>query len=102
MKMTRRGFLGMLAAAVAAPVLDPEKLLWVPGATLISIPAPSPYESFNPMMDEMNRITLEFITPRLMDSIFTRSPLVYRLLDGSGKSIVTTGGRSIFSPVDFR
>ena len=45
--MTRRGLLGMLAASLT---LDPEKLLWVPGQKLISIPAgavrafhPNPY-----------------------------------------------------------
>lgn len=34
---SRRGFLGVLAAAMAA---DPEQLLWRPGAKLISIPKP--------------------------------------------------------------
>ena len=34
--MNRRGFLSMLAGAV----LDPERLLWVPGKKLISIPKP--------------------------------------------------------------
>lgn len=34
---TRRGFLGLLAAGLA---LDPERLLWRPGAKLISVPAP--------------------------------------------------------------
>lgn len=34
--MNRRGFLSSLAAAV----LDPEKLLWVPGKKMISIPSP--------------------------------------------------------------
>lgn len=37
--MNRRGFLATLAAAFVAP--DPERLLWVPGARLISVPAPS-------------------------------------------------------------
>jgi hypothetical protein len=36
--LSRRGFLGALAAAL---VLDPERALWVPGAKLISIPAPA-------------------------------------------------------------
>ena len=36
--MTRRGIFGLLAASLT---LDPEKLLWVPGAKLISIPKPS-------------------------------------------------------------
>lgn len=35
--VTRRAFLSALAAAF---VLDPEKLLWQPGAKLISIPKP--------------------------------------------------------------
>lgn len=35
--MTRRGFFAL--AAVAAAV-DPERLLWIPGRKLISIPAP--------------------------------------------------------------
>lgn len=40
---SRRGFLGALAAAIAGPmVIDPEKLLWRPGAKLISIPKPVP------------------------------------------------------------
>ncbi len=36
--MNRRGFLGGLFGTVAALTLDPEKLLWVPGKKLISIP----------------------------------------------------------------
>lgn len=35
---SRRGFLGFLGAAVASATLDPERLLWVPGEKLISIP----------------------------------------------------------------
>ncbi len=37
--MNRRGFLTALAGAVGAMTLDPERLLWRPGAKLISIPA---------------------------------------------------------------
>ncbi len=36
--MNRRGFLGAAAAAVAALAIDPERLLWVPGAKTIFIP----------------------------------------------------------------
>lgn len=36
--MTRRTLLSLFAAALVAP--DPEKLLWRPGAKLISIPSP--------------------------------------------------------------
>lgn len=35
--MNRRGFIGSL---IASAVLDPDKLLWRPGARLISIPKP--------------------------------------------------------------
>lgn len=35
---SRRGFLSFLGAAAATAVLDPERLLWVPGKKLISIP----------------------------------------------------------------
>lgn len=35
--ISRRGFLGALAAAFAG---DPERLLWLPGKKLISVPAP--------------------------------------------------------------
>jgi len=37
--MNRRGFLGSLLGGVAALALDPERLLWVPGAKKIFIPA---------------------------------------------------------------
>ncbi len=36
--MNRRGFLGGLIGAASAMVLDPEKLLWVPGTKTIFIP----------------------------------------------------------------
>lgn len=39
--MTRRALLAMLAGAVGVAVADPERLLWVPGRKLISIP-PAP------------------------------------------------------------
>lgn len=36
---SRRGFLGFLGAAVAGAMLDPERLLWVPGAKVYSLPS---------------------------------------------------------------
>lgn len=39
MKFTRRGFFGLLASAIAgAATLDPEKLLWLPGRKVYSLP----------------------------------------------------------------
>lgn len=39
---SRRGFLATLFVGAAAATVDPEKLLWVPGRKLISIPKPTP------------------------------------------------------------
>jgi hypothetical protein len=38
--LTRRGFLGTLAAAAAGMALDPERLLWAPGQKTIFLPTP--------------------------------------------------------------
>lgn len=38
-KTSRRGFFGLLGAVAATAALDPERLLWVPGKKLISIPS---------------------------------------------------------------
>lgn len=38
--MNRRGFLGAIGAALAGATLDPERLLWRPGAKVISIARP--------------------------------------------------------------
>jgi hypothetical protein len=38
--MNRRGFLGLAAAIAAGATLDPDRLLWVQGKKLISIPMP--------------------------------------------------------------
>lgn len=40
--MDRRGFLKLLAAGTTGLVLDPEKLLWVPGKKKIFLPAITP------------------------------------------------------------
>jgi len=64
--MNRRGFLGSLAAAISAATLDPEKLLWVPGKKTIFVPP----LNVNPTLDELNQITLKYITPGLLDTLF--------------------------------
>lgn len=43
--LNRRGFLSLLGAAVSGAVLDPERLLWVPGRKTISIPQPAPIQA---------------------------------------------------------
>ena len=39
--MNRRGFMSAFTGLAAGMALDPERLLWVPGAKTISIPSPS-------------------------------------------------------------
>jgi len=51
--MNRRGFLSALLGAVAAPmVLDPERLLWVPGAKTISIPSQAVMDGWEYLVQE--------------------------------------------------
>ncbi len=38
--LNRRGFFPTLAAVAATAALDPERLLWLPGRKLVSIPKP--------------------------------------------------------------
>jgi hypothetical protein len=49
--MTRRALFRLFAAAPLAAVVDPEKLLWTPGAKLISIPAVAPVPVRVPLHD---------------------------------------------------
>jgi hypothetical protein len=53
--VNRRGFLASLAGA-AAIALDPDRALWVPGAKLISVPAPSVVEHFFYWFDYAGRL----------------------------------------------
>lgn len=41
MSLSRRGFLGLLGTALATAVLDPELLVWRPGARTIFLPTPA-------------------------------------------------------------
>jgi len=72
MMSTRRGFLGALAAAIAGSkvvemVLDPERLLWRPGAKLISIPAPLTVAANHLLAaDWISAETLRILTNRLV------------------------------------
>jgi hypothetical protein len=54
---SRRGFLGLLATVAAGATLDPERLLWVPGAKLISVPAPA--RSMADMLREIEEYVAE-------------------------------------------
>lgn len=52
----RRGFLGILAAAVAGAAFDPERLMWVPGQKTIFIPPPPEVISAEALQIEMSRL----------------------------------------------
>lgn len=75
--MNRRGFLRYLTGAIATATLDPERLLFVPGKRLISIPSVR-----QATLDEINEISLKYIVPRMADAIFTKSPLYMISRDG--------------------
>jgi hypothetical protein len=80
--MNRRLLLKML---VGSAVLDPERLLWVPGKKLISIPAVAPALNYS----NIDRLFIEHI-PRTLDYIFTEDAAFARLFEAEFK-----GGKSI-------
>ena len=89
---SRRGFLGALLGGLAASaVIDPEKLLWVPGRKTISIPSPVRLS----MLDEINAVTMRYLAsaPKLIDNIFQQDPLLYRLVNS--RYDLLTGGVTI-------
>jgi hypothetical protein len=52
----RRAFLGLSSAALAAFALDPERLLWRPGARTIFLPSPSQVRFYLGATDKWGRI----------------------------------------------
>lgn len=54
--MNRRGLMSAFTGLAAGMALDPERLLWVPGAKVISVPSPSPW----PSNEKTIRAQLEF------------------------------------------
>jgi hypothetical protein len=64
--MNRRGF---LQALIGSAVLDPDRLLWVPGRKLISIPAPQ--VGYRPLMiEDITKMALAILEKNL---VFTRN-----------------------------
>ena len=66
--MNRRGFLGLLTGAGVA-AFDPERLLWVPGRKLISIPAAPRLVTDS----EVIAIMLECMRPKLEKFLVMKS-----------------------------
>lgn len=74
-EVSRRNFLAMLAAAFS---LDPDRLLWRPGAKMYSIPReiiPPDYSILNPTLAEINRITEVYVKRYFADGLFMSSPV---------------------------
>ena len=70
--MNRRGFFQWLGMAAASLTIDPEELLWVPGKkTMVVMPG----KEWNPTLNEINQITLKYITPGLVDAVFRHDKL---------------------------
>lgn len=76
--VNRRGFLQALIGSAAALTLDPERLLWVPGAKTISIPPPVVVNDFSAfffevMLPALNRKIWE--NYRRKTNLFATSPV---------------------------
>ncbi len=71
--MNRRFFLSSAIASVAALAIDPERLLWVPGKKLISIPAPS----YGFSVDDFYMRYVELAAKRLAESVDTQVASTY-------------------------
>jgi hypothetical protein len=72
--MNRRKFLNLFGLGAAAFTLDPELLLWTPGAKTIFIPPPASY-------DAITAAILKYMNPKILDSIFADTPLLTYLRD---------------------
>lgn len=70
--MNRRSFLSLLGLGAAGLVLDPERLLWVPGAKTIFLP---PVRVFASPFGNINRATFTFWRNQMAN------PIDYAVID---------------------
>lgn len=61
--MNRRSFLTGLATLIGGAALDPERLLWVPGKKLISIPKPAWTDLYPPRIS--NEMLMNWLNPAI-------------------------------------
>lgn len=97
--ITRRGFLGALAAAATGLVLDPERLLWLPGQKTIFLP---PIETFQPTGNVF--VTPDWITKetlRLFKNQLQVMSLVNRAYDRSSGGAIVGDTISVRLPTGF-
>lgn len=57
----RRGFLATISAALIGATLDVDRLLWVPGTKLISVPKPQPYRGLIYLNGVLLRHGVDFV-----------------------------------------
>lgn len=81
--MNRRGFLGVLSAAFAGAVLDPERLLWVPRQkTIFVMPPIVQPRGVNPNLGQMvAEEWMRIIGSAPLDNIFETRAMFSSLLD---------------------
>ncbi|MGH7182754.1 MAG: hypothetical protein ACREJN_12355 [Nitrospiraceae bacterium] len=96
--MNRRGFLGALAGFTAALTLDPEKLLWIPGQKLISIPSESIidrvdiYHSYgDPDYNLISSTTLAELRRDIIYETFFKDPTFQKKLRSHVKNTIDGG-----------
>lgn len=91
MESTRRTFFKMIAMGAAGMVVDPELLLWKPGAKTIFLPPTGM------TMAQVIDIEMARIIPRIRD-LFERDDLFYSAIK-SGKNATMTVGRDMSIPI---
>lgn len=100
--ITRRGFLGLLAGAIAGAAVDPDKLPWRPGAKLISIPAPPPVPPIWRGIEVGDIITIDgryAVNPRTRESMeYLQQFVICSAVDSADDDGAVLGLQPVVSP----
>ena len=89
----RRGFLSVLGGVAATAVLDPEYLLWVPGAKTFSIPPDPSWDAYYRGLSNAETLAAqrEFIHPNL-ETLFLAASILWEKIQ-INSAISPIGGR---------
>ena len=96
MDSTRRGFLASLAAALT---LDPERLLWVPGKRVVSIPKPA---RVGVTLTELLAANVEAVRKTTMPRIFELQYQNHILTAPGWLNIMPPSGRDFRVPFEIK